>query len=180
MLEMKNIAEELNRLSVGHPIHELQYIRKDLKGLSKLADRRIFTPQSIQDDYAFHLGGRTELQFNVGWEEIGAAQRFRHGVAFSLEPSQTLPNINLLLPKIARFNEFICLYFEEFARFRMWHYENGLRSQHYGVSEIPHELVKPHVFIFLGHLSETNEPDYQLILDDFDSLLSLYKFVEGA
>lgn len=180
MSEMEKIAEELNRLSAAHPIGSLQDIRQELKGLSRRAARSIFTTQSIQDDYAFHLGGRTELQFNVGWETVDGVQRFRHGVAFSLEPSQTLPSIDPLLPKIARFNEFFRTYPDEFARFRMWHYDNDVRSGNYGVGEIPSELAKPHVFIFLGHLAPTNVPDYELVLNDFDTLLSLYRFVEGA
>lgn len=180
MSEMEKIAEELNHLSAAHPIGSLQGIRQKLKGLSRRAARSIFTAQSIHDNYAFHLGGRTELQFNIGWEIVDGVQRFRHGVAFSLEPSQTLPSIDPLLPKIARFNEFVRTYPDELARFRMWHYENDVRSGNYSVSEIPSELAKPHVFIFLGHLAPTNVSDYELALNNFDTLLSVYRFVEGA
>lgn len=180
MSEMEKIAEELNRLSKAHPIGSLQYIRQELKGHSRRAGRSIFTTKSIQGSYAFHLGGRTELQFNVGWETVDGVQRFRHGVAFSLEPSQTLPSIDPLLPRIARFNEFVRIYPDELARFRMWHYANDVRSGNYGVGEIPAELARPHVFIFLGHLAATNVPDYELVLSDFDTLLALYRFVEGA
>lgn len=180
MSEMKKIAEELNRLSEAHPIGSLQQTRQELKGLARRAAKSIFTAQSIQDDYAFHLGGRTELQFNIGWETVDGVQRFRHGVAFSLEPSQTLPSIDPLLPKIVRFNEFVRTYPDELARFRMWHYANDFRSGSYGVGEIPSDLVKPHVFIFLGHLAPESVPGYELVLNDFDTLLSLYRFVEGA
>jgi hypothetical protein len=179
MSDMEKIAKEINRLSAERPIGSLQDIRKDLKKLSKLAARSIFTAKSIQDDYAFHLGGRTELQFNIGRETVDGVQRFRHGVAFSLEPSRTLPRIDTLLPKISRFNEFVRTYPDELARFRMWHYENDFRSGNYGVGEIPSELAKPHVFIFLGHLAPTSVPNYELVLNDFDTLLSLYRFVEG-
>lgn len=180
MSEMGKIAEELNRLSEAHPIGSLQEIRQEIKGLSRRAAKTIFTAQSIKDHYAFHLGGRTELQFNIGWETVGGVQRFRHGVAFSLKVSQALPNIDPLIPKIDRFNEFIRTYPDELARFRMWHHANDVRIGNYGVGEIPSELVKPHVFIFLGHLAPTNIPDYELILNDFDTLLFLYRFVEGA
>jgi hypothetical protein len=43
----------------------------------------------------------------------------------------------------------------------------------------PPELVHPRTFIFLGKLAAAAEPDYDLILDDFDRLLPLYRFVEG-
>jgi len=180
MSEMEKIAEKLNRLSEGHLIGTLQKVRQELKHLKRRASRRIFTAQSIQEGYAFHLGGRTELQFNIGWETVDDVQRFRHGVAFSLEPSQTLPSIDPLLPKIAKFNEFVRTYPDEIARFRMWHYDNNVRSGNYGVGEIPPELAKPHVFIFLGHLAPTSAPDYELVISDFDTLFSLYRFVEGV
>jgi hypothetical protein len=32
----------------------------------------------------------------------------------------------------------------------------------------------------VGHLAEANVPDYELVLSDFDALLALYTFVEGA
>jgi hypothetical protein len=41
------------------------------------------------------------------------------------------------------------------------------------------ELVRPGVFIFLGRLQPSAQPDVGLILDDFDRLLPLYRFVEG-
>jgi hypothetical protein len=62
----------------------------------------------------------------------------------------------------------------------MWHYDNAVRSGNYGVGEIPSELAKIHVFIFLGHLAASSAPDYEMVLNDFDTLLSLYRFVEGT
>lgn len=180
MNEMEKIAEELNRLSESHAIGALQDIRQDIKGLSRRAAKSIFTTKSIHEGYAFHLGGRSELQFNIGWETVDGVRRFRHGVAFSLEPSQSLPSIDPLVPKVSRFNEFVRTYPDELARFRMWHFASDVRSGNYGVSEIPSELVKPKVFIFLGHLSQTSAPDYELVLNDFDILLPLYRFVEGS
>lgn len=180
MNNMENIAEVLNRLSQSHSIGALQDIRQKIKGLSRRPSKSIFTTQSIHEGYAFHLGGRSELQFNIGWEKVDGVRRFRHGVAFSLEPSQSLPSIDPLIPKVLRFNEFVRSYPDELARFRMWHFSSDVRSGNYGVSEIPSELVKPKVFIFLGHLSPTSDPDYELVLNDFDTLLPLYKFVEGS
>lgn len=179
MLSIENIANELNRRSVVHPIGDLQEIRREMKQLSRRPTRHIFSSKSIQDDYAFHLGGRTELQFNVAWDNVGGDQYLRHGVAFSLEPSQTLPNIEPLIPKIARFNEFIRAYPHELADFRMWYYADDQRSTNYHVCEIQPELVRPYVFIFIGHLGSAETPDYERILQDFDRLLSLYRFVEG-
>ncbi len=54
----------------------------------------------MTEDWAFHYGGRSEIQYNIGFEDEG----FRFGLAFSLETSQTLPDINLLKPKIKKLN----------------------------------------------------------------------------
>jgi len=180
MKEMEEIANELNLRSESHKIGSLQEIRREIKGLARRPTRHIFSAQSVQEDYAFHLGGRTELQFNVGWDNVGGKQYLRHGVAFSLEPSQTLLSIEPLIPKVARFNEFIRTYPDELPDFRMWHYADDTRSSNYRVCEIPPELVRPHVFIFIGRLGSAEQPNYDLILNDFDRLLALYRFVEGT
>lgn len=177
---MEEIASELNLRSKSYEIGSLQDIRKTLKGLSRLATSDIFSGQSIQKDYAFHLGGRSELQFNVGWENVGGKQFLRHGVAFSLEPSRTLPSIDTLIPKIARFNEFIRTYPDALSDFDMWHFTHDERSSNYPVRSIPPELVRPHTFLFVGRLGSAEQPDYDLILSDLDRLLPLYTFVEGT
>jgi hypothetical protein len=51
-------------------------------------------------------------------------------VAFSLDSSQALPRIDVLIPKIKFFNEFMQLYPEKYADMRMWHYK-GERSSDY-------------------------------------------------
>jgi len=173
------ISQEINRRAETHAIGHLQEIRRELKGLSRLPTREIFSAQTIADDYAFHAGGRTELQFNIGLEVVDDVTHLRHGVAFSLEPSQTLPKITPLIPKIARFNEFLRMYPEEFSDLRMWHYARGTRSSNYVAAPILPELVQPKVFIFLGKLASAAEPNYDLILGDFDRLLPLYRYVEG-
>ena len=58
----------------------------------------------IPPDYAFHVGGRDELQFNVGFDE----EELRWGVAISLQASQAIPNpVEELSPKLDRLSEFI-------------------------------------------------------------------------
>src|SRR6185312_12039827 len=101
------------------------------------------------------------------------------GVGFSLEPNQTLPEITPLIPKIARFNDFLRIYPDHFSDLRMWHYAHGTRSSTYPATPIPPELVEPKNFIFLGALAPGAEPDYDQILSDFDRLLPLYRHVEG-
>src|SRR5690348_8660419 len=85
--DLQQIMAELNSRARAHPIGMLQELRARLRGLSRKAGHDIFSLQTTKDDYAFHHGGRSELQFNIG--EIGAPRGFRFGVAFSFEPSRT-------------------------------------------------------------------------------------------
>ena len=173
-------ADELNERAQAHPIGRLQEIRARLKGLARQAASTIFTSQSIKDHYAFHLGGRAELQFNIGAEGFGRGLELRHGVAFSLETSRSFPDIAPLRPKVALFNEYMELYPDIFADMTMWHHrgEDLLGDRQPG--QIAEYLVRPAVFIMLGKRQPFDDINLELILDDFDRLLPLYEFVESG
>ncbi len=177
-LNMHSIAREINLRAKTHSIGTLPEIRKDLKQLNRLP-KDIFTPQTTFDTYAYHHGGRTEIQFNIGWEDISGIDELRHGIAFSLETSQTLPTIHILIPKIKLFNEFIHLYSEEYADMRMWHYQKEQRSTDYMPGPIPPELLRNRVFIFLGKRQPLEDLNYEVLLTDLDRLLPLYNYVES-
>ncbi len=178
-MSLKTIVQEIERRAEAREIGHLQEIRKELKRKTRLPYHRIFHRDTIRDDegYAFHYGGRTELQFNVGFEP---GNMFRHGVAFSLERSQTLPDITRLLPNVKRFNEFLALYPQQFSDMSMWHWVSKERKQsdHYPAPITP-DLMKEKFFIFLGKMQPSNDIDFDLIVEDFDRLLALYRFVEG-
>ena len=66
----------------------------------------------------------------------------------------------------------------------MWHFiKTGKnlekRSENYQPTGIGPNLVKLGTFVFLGRLGSLKQPDYEIILNDFDRLLPLYVFVEG-
>jgi hypothetical protein len=130
--------------------------------------------------YVFHVGGQSELQFNLGFEDIGADTVFRHGVAFSLQTTRDFPTIDPLVPKIRRFNEYLSLYPEAFAEFEMWHWSAGERSNNNPVAAIPDSQVNSGVFIFIGRLQPANAIHVGTILDYFDLLVPVYEFVEGS
>ncbi len=176
-LNIRTIAEELNKRAVNFRVGQLQEIRQRLKPKSR-AGPKVFGPQSIQDKYAFHLGGRTELQFNIGLE---GSSEIRHGVAFSFETSQSYPNIaERPGPKVRRFNDFVRLYPENYIDMRMWHYSKGDKSEDYSPNLITTELVQqPNIFVFLGKRQNISSIDYDQILEDFDRLLPLYEYAEG-
>jgi len=178
--QLSSIVGEVNIRASRHPIGSLQEIRRGLKRLERLPAKTIFTSQTTFEKWAFHHGGRPELQFNIGIEEINGNVELRHGIAFSLETSQSLPSIDVLIPKIRLFNEFLQLYPEKYSDMRMWHYKDGVQSSDYLPNIIPPELVIKGVFIFLGKRQSIFQPDYDVILNDFDRLLPLYKYVESG
>ena len=162
------IAEEINNYSKKYDVGNLQTIRKNIKSLSKLPSRFLFDQRTVFEEWGWHYGGRTELQFNIGIE----GNFLRYGVAFSLECSQSLPSIEVLVPKIELFNEFLVESSERFSDLRMWHYEED-RSKDYMPSLIPQELVREGTFIFLGAKQELKNIDYSLVLETLDRLLPL-------
>lgn len=173
-----DIANKLNELASAHPIGKLQDIRTQLKKLNRRPGDKIFSVQTTFEDWAFHHGGRKELQFNIG-ADGDHGDDLRHGVAFSFELSQTLPSIDVLVPKVKLFNDFIELNADIYSDMRMWHY-NPARSSEYPVGMISSALVKDDVFVFLGKRQPANKIDYEKILNDFDRLLALYQYVESA
>src|ERR1043166_3293653 len=99
------LAGQINEGGAAHPrMREFQEIRRRIHGLSRVRTKQIFSQQTTFAHYAFHSGGRNELQYNIGFED---EESFRFGVAFSLEPSRTLPQPLLLRQKIEKLNTYI-------------------------------------------------------------------------
>jgi len=175
MPAISEIAHKIDQLSSPYLIGDLQGIRKKLKNGAKKAGSTIFREETINDaeGWAYHYGGRTELQFNIGKEEEG----IRYGIAFSLEPSHTLPDIELLFPKITSFNCFFRENLGFFKEYRMWYWQKG-RSDIQPVTEIGSNLLVTGTFIFIGKLTKSDGINYQGILKTFDELLTPYIYVE--
>ncbi|KMQ52209.1 hypothetical protein CHISP_0890 [Chitinispirillum alkaliphilum] len=173
---IREIANKINELSKIYEIGKLQNIRTEIKKLKRRPGSDIFDHSTIDknDKWAFHYGGRKELQFNIGLEEEG----FRYGLALSLEASHTLPDISILYPKAKRLNQFIRQYPDFFSDYKMWHYQENGRSNIYPVKPISEDLLKLHTFIFIGKLLPENKIDYDEVLKTYDELLKPYVFVE--
>ena len=178
-LDIPSIARALNAGSYTRDIGTLQDIRARVRGYGRRPSSNIFTSQTIYDGWAFHYGGRTELQFNIGVEEGEDGEELRHGVAFSFQLSQSLPSIDVLVPKVRRFNDYMRAHSEDYADLRLWHHRDGERSGDADAGPIPSELVLPGTFVFLGRQVPASRVDLEAILDDFDRLLPLYRYVEG-
>lgn len=181
MPTLNDIVVEVDRRSVGHPFGDLQPLRKRLRGLGRMPSRVPFG-YADNEDWAFHIGGRTELQFNMGLENGLPDGDLRYGVAFSFETSQTLPDIATLLPKAARFNDYLREYPDHLSDCVMWHFGSArdadTRVGPYLLRPIAAELFRHGVFVFIGRIGSSSEPDYEDILDTFDALLPLWQFVE--
>jgi hypothetical protein len=176
-IDIKAIAEELNMRAKTHAIGKLQTIRAELRGFARRPGTDIFSPQTIHEGWAFHHGGRSELQFNIGKEADGS--ELRHGVAFSFETSRTLPSIETLIPKARCFNDYMQQYPSAYADMRMWYHQNDERSSDYPPAAVTAELVTEGTFVFLGKCQPSDKIDYEIILNDFDRLLPLFKYVES-
>jgi hypothetical protein len=176
MTDIRTIAKELNAKAERYQIGGLQELRKEIKGFRRRPGRRLFSVKTIFDKYAFHHGGRSEIQFNIGFDGSDG-QVLRHGIAFSFETNRTLPDIDVLRPQVRLFNEFLTLYPDRYARMRMWHWDAHGRSSNYMPSSIPSERVAKNVFVFLGLMNSIDRVDTDEILRDFDDLLPLYVYV---
>ncbi|WMN61751.1 hypothetical protein NI389_18240 (plasmid) [Pseudoalteromonas xiamenensis] len=172
---LKQIANQINEKAKHYEVGKLQIIRKEICGLTKLPSSKLFDQRTVFEHWGWHYGGRRELQFNIGIE----GDYLRFGVAFSLECSQSLPSIDVLIPQIARFNEYINEFSEKYADLRMWHYhlERGSDGM---PSAIPNELVRKGVFIFLGGKQKLVSIDYSIVLETLDRLLPLYLFTQNV
>jgi hypothetical protein len=180
--ELEIFREAVGAIEVaapGYAIGRLQALRARNKGLRR-SRQAIFGNRLIENPWIFHWGGREELQFNLGIDRFpNGTPAFRAGVAFSFEPSRSLPDIDVLLPKVARFNQFLREHSEMFANLSMWHWQNGVRSEDYRVSPIPERLVCNHTFVFMGERQVLTSIDAHSALRTFDQLFPVYRWVEG-
>lgn len=183
-MSLQEIVTALNERARDHRIGELPEWRKQHKGKNRLP-RTLFyakVPKADQDrDYVFHVGGLSELQFNVGFEPVNGVHTFRYGIAFSLQPTREYHAdklVPLFRPKIERFNKFVRVYPDAFKGFEMWRWDEG-RTPNAPVSTIADKDIRPDNFIFIGKLQPADQIDVDAILADLDRLLPVYEYVEG-
>lgn len=179
-MNIKTLAQAVNAESKAYSVGGLQTLRATLKSLKRVPGSAIFSSQTTFNDWAFHHGGRSELQFNIGAEKVEGVAITRYGLAFSFETSRTLPTIEPLVPKVDLFNEYVRTNLDLLSGFEMWNFTNGIRSANRMPTPISADLVQPDTFVFLGAYSPSEAVSASEVLSAFDRLLPLYLFVEGG
>lgn len=180
-MDVATLAERINEAALGYRVSGLQQLRARLHG-KRARTQKLFTKSTIfpDDEYAFHDGGRTELQFNIGVEQREASRYYRHGVAFSFETSRSLPDHAVLAPKVRRFNEWVRANGEVLWGFKMWDWGGPTPSADRPPGEILASSMKTGTFVFLGTRVPESSVDIDRILYDFDRLYPLYTYVESG
>jgi hypothetical protein len=181
-MDIYAFAEKINDAAHSFRVGKIQQFRAKIHG-RRSRTSKIFSPQTTFETewggFAFHDGGRTELQYNVG--VYNAGRSCRYGVAFSFERTQTLPDPISLWPKVERFNEWVRTSGKLLTGYKMWHYDptTDERSDDYSPREIGKELVDVSAFVFLGKEIAQSKMDVDRVLQDLNTLYPLYQFVES-
>lgn len=176
-MNIHSLAYELNSESKNYRIGKLQEYRKVIKSLGHKPTNDIFSDKSISNDgWAFHTGGLGELQFNIAFE---GDTFFRYGLAFSLQPNRSIPDVSILYPRIRKLNYFIRDNPELFSSYKLWYFFNSNRSQTFPMTEIPVDWIQPGYFIFFGKHISVTEINKQDILQTFDDMLDIYLEIES-
>jgi len=188
-MTIRDIAERINQLSCDYEIGNLRQIRKNLHPrLTRMPPKEIFTNQTIfeDDDYAFHFGGRNELQINIGLiEGLDDSEFFRYGIGLSFERG-----INLQAPLVTmkkqfiRLRQFLAENQDRFTDCSLYYHDDLGRhyiSPNQFISrELNNVIYRVHNFIFFGKKTPATNIDYHDVMLTLDRLLEIYVFVEGS
>lgn len=179
---ISEIARNLNLNCATYEVGQLQTVRSKFTGKRQLRSGIFDVPSkgvNEEEGWAYHYGGRSEIQFNICFER--EYNRFRFGLAFSLEPSQFVSDVvTQLRPKIERFNELVRSEPELFDEYRIWVWCGGkIVKPETAVRSITSDEIKPGHFIFVGRYVPSDQINIFEVLQTFDALMPIYRFVEG-
>lgn len=177
-MNLDDILSAINDCAPEYRFGALQDIRKAHRQLKRRPSQHPFG--SAHEDWAHHVGGREELQFNVGIEE---ESMLRWGIAISLQPSRSLPDVTRLLPKLRKLSSMLEVHGDHLHRLglEMWDWTGGVegrRSPNRVPQRVADYLYRPGAFIFVGRQAPIEAFDPVRVLRDFDILLPVYEFVE--
>ena len=174
------VAIAINREACNYCIGNLQGIRKRLRVLGCQAGSDIFrlTDAMRREGYAYHWGGRKELQFNIQFIEKHDGNYIEFGLAFSIVSIREFDAVNELRPRIERFNEFVSSCNGDFS---VYYVSVTKPCETVEVKPprdlyIPDEWIEEGNFISFFNMRKVTADlvGVHEILQEFDSLLSLY------
>ena len=177
-MNLDDILSTLNDLAPGYRFGTLQDIRKARRPLQKRPSRHPFG--NAHEGWAHHVGGREELQFNVGEEE----DMLRWGIAVSLQPSRSLPDVTVQHPRLRKLSSMLEIHGDHLHRLglEMWDWTSGAEGRGRSRNRVPQRvadyLYRPGVFVFVGRQAPIEAFNPVHVLRDFDILLPVYEFVE--
>jgi len=189
-LDFIKVLKKINEMASNYEMSDFQRKRKEIKGL-KREYKNIFrekpgpavhleSKKDRNNSYAYHWGGRDELQFNVLYDDNKPI--FRYGVGFSLKRERNLTNpIEKMKPKIEKYNEYMKENTSEFNDINF--YTDYGRKEHPSLV-IGDDLIEEGKFLFIGKYEEKklenfDEEYFHKILSLFDRLLPVYLYVES-
>lgn len=179
-MNLNGILAELNECASNYRFGCLQDIRVKGRGLKRPRSWRPFPKTSQGKAYAYHVGGREELQFNIG-EDNGL---LRWGIAISLETSRSFHDMTKLRTKLGKFSSVLESQSNQLygLGFEMWHStgrrEKRTRSPNRPPQRVTDDLYRSGTFIFVGKRASFEEFNPVRVLRDFDFLLPIYEYIE--
>ena len=175
------LITRLNALSSDYEIGGLQALRKEVHGFKQRPTVTPFPSKPNNADWAFHVGGRRELQFNVGYDRDDSGEpALRYGVAFSFESGHDLPDpMAVLSPLVPHFNDYVRAHDDQLDDIRIWVWRGATRSPSRPLGPIRPEEEGDGIFVFAGWLGPRvpTEADLRGILSSLDRLMPLYEAV---
>ncbi len=176
-LVMRTIVEVINTRSQGTDFGNLQEYRKDILELGNQGGRKtVFrhNERQFRNNYVYHYGGSREFQFNIGHYEGNGKVRF--GAAFSLQSTQALPDIKVLFPQIAFYNEYMQDNKSKYSDLRLWSHNIKKPRRNLEIEEREYENVNKN-FIVIGTEQPIENIDYDYVLDVMNRLMLLYLYI---
>jgi len=191
ILNFIKVLKKINEMASDYEMSDFQRKRKEIKGL-KREHKNIFrekpgksvhlkSKEDRDNSYAYHWGGRDELQFNVLYD--GNKPLFRYGVAFSLKRDINLQNpVEKMKPKIEKYNEYMKENASEYQDINLY---TDYEKNKYSSLKIEDDLIEKKAFLFIGRYEEKklenfDEEYFHKILSLFDRLLPVYLYVESG
>lgn len=188
-MTIREIAEIINERTKNNNylFGSLQYLRKAKYG--RVGSFLPFPKRNIKDkgrgNYAFHSGGISELQFNIGKLASNGGDYFRYGLAFNLRRGKSLHYpMQHFESRVKRFDDFFSTHKNYFKNLEMWYVDNNNKYEYCeNVRRISPKYFSYGNFIFIGKsfkkpIPKVNSRDISIVINEFDRLMKLYIYVE--